>query len=132
MVSFPQEIPERIALHSDNETRLSLLTVSRRTQAAVEKAAWNGSYELRNSNTDTFLNLYHGHRIALLRRVNFALEFPELRGKVEEYMDTQIQAMKKTKTTMRMLRAAKPRKSFKPTMSFSPAKSWSCLPLSRL
>jgi hypothetical protein len=84
MVAFPQELIERIVLHADVDTRWNLLTGSHSLWAAVERFSWSNSYELQSSNMDKFLNLYHDHRVHLLRNITFSIQFHELRETEEE------------------------------------------------
>jgi hypothetical protein len=68
------------------DTRWNLLTVSHSLRAAIERFSWSNSYELQSSNIDIFLNLYHDHRVHLLRNITFSIHFPELRETEEEQL----------------------------------------------
>ncbi len=78
MLSFPQEVIERIVHHADDATCRSLVTTSRNFQLAVERHTCGGSVMLRGSKLSNFLEQYHGHRIRLIRRILFLVGFPEL------------------------------------------------------
>lgn len=83
MASLPQELLERIVSFADCQTNANLLTVSRNFHVAVERVEFPRSIDVNCRNLDKLLELYHGHRLALLRKVTFEVSFPELKHSPE-------------------------------------------------
>ncbi|KAB2570623.1 hypothetical protein DBV05_g10711 [Lasiodiplodia theobromae] len=83
MTSLPQELLERIVSFADRQTNANLLTVSRNFHVAVERVEFPRSIDVNCHNLDKLLELYHGHRLALLRKVTFEVSFPELKHSPE-------------------------------------------------
>ncbi|EKG15790.1 hypothetical protein MPH_06993 [Macrophomina phaseolina MS6] len=80
MPALPQELLERIVLYADHDTHITLLTVSRDFQVAVERLKYPRCAELgRGRPLAEILARYRGHRVQFLREVELTVTFPELK-----------------------------------------------------